>query len=659
MASLSPLFDYQPLNNAGQIVPGGKLWTYESGTTTPKATFKNQAGTVTHTNPITLDPAGRVPGGQLWLGAGEYTLHLTGPLGEEPRTFDDVAVAEAYGSAAALDLSLRDATNAAKASGQLAHNVSLNYVARTVGGALNDSRRSMMWFVTSEAERAAIKAGTSTTDHTALIQSAIAFVGAGELFFGDAGWRWNISATLELVTGGTYTGRAKIRAVNSANLAAMLKATNQTRVVVEGLELDGNADNSGTLDYGLFLSGGSYSTARDLYVHDTRGAGIRMDTVDGSEIEEGYFINCGRLGSTDNHGIMIGSSTGECKNWSVRGTLVIGAYRKGITTYGFGAGTCTDGVISSNRVASCGLGGIYVAGNDSGTVNGAMRIALIGNVATDNYVNFEIDNCSDITCSGNASSFTSSAGKFAGWSIGGAKDISISGGNSVNAPLHGVVIGAASGVLPERVAIRGMLIRNPNQSTAGTGCGVQMTDATNCTIECDISDGSGKMTHGVLESSGCDNNDIGGTVGAGTSARISTTGVSTRVMSRSGRNTGFGVAQPLNTVHIDGGITTKAQALALVNGANQNVALPTKASSLVVSAPTGAYSIGGIAGGHDGMELTLVNYTTFAMTLNHQDGGSTAANRFTLSGGANVAIPSFSAVRIMYSSVVGAWVALR
>jgi hypothetical protein len=60
----------QFLDNNGNPLTGGKLFTYAAGTTTPQATFTTFAGNVAHANPIILDAAGRVPGGEIWLTVG-------------------------------------------------------------------------------------------------------------------------------------------------------------------------------------------------------------------------------------------------------------------------------------------------------------------------------------------------------------------------------------------------------------------------------------------------------------------------------------------------------------------------------------------------------------------------------------------------------------
>jgi len=57
----------QFLDNNGNPLTGGKIYTYAAGTTTPQATYTSANGATPHANPIILDAAGRVPGGEIWL----------------------------------------------------------------------------------------------------------------------------------------------------------------------------------------------------------------------------------------------------------------------------------------------------------------------------------------------------------------------------------------------------------------------------------------------------------------------------------------------------------------------------------------------------------------------------------------------------------------
>jgi hypothetical protein len=61
----------QFFDNNGNVLSGGKIYTYQAGTTTPLATYTSNSESAFHTNPIILDSAGRVPsGGEIWLQLG-------------------------------------------------------------------------------------------------------------------------------------------------------------------------------------------------------------------------------------------------------------------------------------------------------------------------------------------------------------------------------------------------------------------------------------------------------------------------------------------------------------------------------------------------------------------------------------------------------------
>lgn len=57
----------QFFDNSGNVLSGGKIYTYEAGTTTPATTYTTSTGTVAHSNPIVLNAAGRISTGEIWL----------------------------------------------------------------------------------------------------------------------------------------------------------------------------------------------------------------------------------------------------------------------------------------------------------------------------------------------------------------------------------------------------------------------------------------------------------------------------------------------------------------------------------------------------------------------------------------------------------------
>jgi hypothetical protein len=81
----------QFFTNSGVILSGGKLYTYAAGTTTPKVTYTSFSGNTAHTNPIILDSAGRVPGGEIWLLTPPYKFALYTSTDVLIATYDNIS----------------------------------------------------------------------------------------------------------------------------------------------------------------------------------------------------------------------------------------------------------------------------------------------------------------------------------------------------------------------------------------------------------------------------------------------------------------------------------------------------------------------------------------------------------------------------------------
>jgi len=90
---LSPIggAGWQFFNDSGVILSGGKLYTYAAGTTTPKATYTSSSGNTAHTNPIILNSAGRVPGGEIWLLVATYKFALYTSTDVLIATYDNIS----------------------------------------------------------------------------------------------------------------------------------------------------------------------------------------------------------------------------------------------------------------------------------------------------------------------------------------------------------------------------------------------------------------------------------------------------------------------------------------------------------------------------------------------------------------------------------------
>jgi len=81
----------QFFDNSGVILTGGKLYTYAAGTTTSQATYTSSSGATAHTNPIILDSAGRVPGGEIWLTALAYKFLIKTSTDVLIATYDNIS----------------------------------------------------------------------------------------------------------------------------------------------------------------------------------------------------------------------------------------------------------------------------------------------------------------------------------------------------------------------------------------------------------------------------------------------------------------------------------------------------------------------------------------------------------------------------------------
>jgi len=80
----------QLFDNNGNPLSGGKLETYQAGTSTPLATYTSSTGNTAHTNPIVLNAGGRVPGGEIWNQLRLYKFVLETSTGVLIATYDNV-----------------------------------------------------------------------------------------------------------------------------------------------------------------------------------------------------------------------------------------------------------------------------------------------------------------------------------------------------------------------------------------------------------------------------------------------------------------------------------------------------------------------------------------------------------------------------------------
>ncbi len=515
-------------------------------------------------------------------------------------------------------------------------------------GAVTRTAQAKMRDVVSVKDFGAV--GDGVTDDTAALQACYT-AHPGAVIDHENGKTYIVSATLNVSSGSILQGASTIKAKNATAIAgAVLLGSGVSDVKIRELKINGNASGSNGATFGVFFMSGSRNVIENVHVFDTLQTGLKLESESGSKILNNQVINCGRVGFAENHGIEVISITSTpLQNIVIAGNTVTAAFRKGITTYSTGVGVVRDVAIYGNTVNGCSLGGVYI-GSDSNTYPQS-GISVTGNVCFDNYVNITLASTTGGVVSGNTCRDDNGGG---GIEVIKSDEYTVSGNLVSDSSVHGIQASKGTATCANG-SITGNTVTRSNTSSSGFGCGILLEGATNTVVAGNtVTDSAARMTYGIAENGTADQNVIGANkVLNATAGNYLVVGTSTSSITQTGRMTGVGVAVPLNTLHVGGGITVSTQNWTLAN-TNNNMALPSNPGALVVSGPSANYTISGIAGGHNGQLLTVFNYTSYTMQLLNNDAGSSVGNRFLIGGGSRT-VASFGAVQLMYSSQASAW----
>lgn len=343
------------------------------------------------------------------------------------------------------------------------------------------------------------------------------------------------------------------------------------------------------------------------------------------------------------------------ENITILGNTIVNAFRKGITTYSNGVGVVREIAIVGNTVSGCGLGGIYASSYLNDTPQ--LDVSITGNVCSENYVNILLGDVRGGVVSGNTCRHDTGAG---GIEVIDSDEFVVSGNLVSQASIHGIRAFARDSTCSNG-AITGNTVLRPNGLNVIFGCGVTLESATRIVVAGNaVFDDQAKMTYGVSENGASANHNVIGdnNVSGAKTSNYRILGAATSAQTQAGPMMGVSVPVPLNTWHVDGGLTLGEQYVVLANGPNNNVVLPANAGGLYTAGPTTAYQITGIAGGHAGRRLTLFNYTTQDMTLEHNSVSSLEGNRFLIAGQASLDVKAFGACELVYSGIAQAWTVL-
>lgn len=183
----------QFFDNNGNPLSGGKLYSYEAGTTTPQTTYTTAAGNVAHSNPIILDSAGRVPSGQIWLTAGlNYKFVLKTSTEVQIATWDNIT--------------------GINGTGITSNAINVEYDPAGLGAAPTNVQDKLRESV-SVKDFGAV--GDGVTDDTAAIQAAFDAVVSGTVLFPDGSYLINSNITLLIKGSDSLSERFAIQATGA------------------------------------------------------------------------------------------------------------------------------------------------------------------------------------------------------------------------------------------------------------------------------------------------------------------------------------------------------------------------------------------------------------------------------------------------------------
>jgi hypothetical protein len=280
---------WQFFDNAGNILSGGKIYSYAAGTTTPQVTYTTSAGNIQHSNPIILNAYGRISD-EIWLTEGlTYKFVLADANNATIGTYDNILGANDV-TAAIAGVYANFANTSDVAKGDALVGFKQSNSSGVLTGAIGRTVHQKFQEMISVKDFGAT--GDGVTDDSGALQAAITAAGAqnATLYIPDGTYYYTsllVISSPMTITGDGYGSQLKPNTPSGNNIRI-----NASNVLIEKIRMEGTSPGGFAVGYSGVVTNVTFQncffkdvgqcvwiwTARDVTVQncvfDTTGYGV-------------------------------------------------------------------------------------------------------------------------------------------------------------------------------------------------------------------------------------------------------------------------------------------------------------------------------------------------------------------------------------------------
>lgn len=406
--TLSPLAGagWQFFDNSGQVLTGGKLYTYAAGTTTPLETYTTFNGNVANSNPIVLDAAGRVPY-EIWINLGVGYKFVLKDTNDVPiSTWDNIpsnAVPPLSNNASAIAYQQGNSVTAGAfivgitylitsigttnfvAIGAASNTVGIYFTATGVGSGTGTALTS----VTVQAklqQTISVKdfgaKGDGSTNDSVAIQNAVNT--AQNVYFPASTGAYIIGSTINVPSNTNIIIDNSVTVKAASGLTGdIFKVTSANNVNFNGGTIDGNSASAGANGINIVTSTNcsvqnctiKNTQTHCIYVQGTSSTYCQYILIENNNISYSITAPCFTfiytnylklIGNTIHHSSSAGMTSGASNYITASNNQVYSNHDDGLA---FGD-SCSNLTITGNNSANNGAEGINVDGCNHATITG-------------------------------------------------------------------------------------------------------------------------------------------------------------------------------------------------------------------------------------------------------------------------------------------------